>query len=118
MTDPNSQAKFAYTHADTKRLEVLVKGEPVPEISAEDSSDPKPEVLYRILKDRQGVTHMWQIVGGAVAELTPLPEDEKREPGTYDAKFKLIKAEPPPWEGEEPEPDDEDEEVDDEENDE
>lgn len=55
------------------------------------------EVLHRILHDRDGVTHVWQIVDGSVAELTPLPEDEQREPGTYDADFNLIKAEPPPW---------------------
>ena len=45
------------------------------------------EVLFRILKDREGYTRVWQIVDGCVAELTPLPEDEKRGPGIYDAGF-------------------------------
>jgi hypothetical protein len=54
-------------------------------------------ITYRIIKDQQGHTRMWQIVNGSAAELEPNAADRKREPGTYDADFKLIKREPPPW---------------------
>ena len=54
-------------------------------------------VSFRILKDKQGYSRVWQIVDGCVAELTPLPEDEKREPGIYDADYNLLKSDSPPW---------------------
>jgi hypothetical protein len=55
------------------------------------------KITYRIIKDQSGRTRMWQIVDGSVAELEPNAEDRKREPGTYNVDFKLIKREPPPW---------------------
>lgn len=46
---------------------------------------------YRIIKDRAGKTLMWVNLGdGHIWQLEPLPEDEKREPGIYDANFNLV----------------------------
>jgi hypothetical protein len=54
-------------------------------------------VTYRIVKDQKRNTYLYQIVDGSVGELEPNAEDRKREPGIYDANFKLIKREIPPW---------------------
>jgi len=54
-------------------------------------------MTFRIVKTKQGKTRLYQIVDGMVAELVPTAKDKKREPGYYDADFKLTQAETPPW---------------------